>query len=906
MKGTNDFYKELIQNAPCGYAYCHTTFNSEGEPVSHKFLEVNLCFSQLIGLDESYIVGRTTKDIFSTMGEDWEAFFNDVSSKNNKTGKKYLKELEQCYEVIAFSPKHGYMMVMFYVITDEMKTIEKYNNLLLATNDIIIEFDENYYITDICTSDEKKMFIPKEKLLNKKIIDLMDQAYIPLYYKALDEARITEKAVEIEYARDNQWHRAEIISMRDINNKIYYLAAIYDISKQKKAELELIKKTRELEKVFKILPGFLCICNTQGKILWANNAVEKMTGFSKKDLQHKHIYDLLHPDDIQHMKNEMTKTEHSHFINRYICKEGLYHYVSWNCYFDRDEGCIYAIANDISKLKAYETELLSQKKFLRTLIDTIPDYIYYKDTDGIYLGCNKATAEEVFNTHEENIIGKTDKELFKDEEIVDIIASQDKEVLTLEKIVTYEEKIRLDNKEFVMETMKTLFYDENGNISGIIGVSRDITTRKNTERKIKESEERFRQLADNIDEAFWLSTDDKMLYISPGYERIWGRSCMHVYDDLKNFRKYIYDEDQERIFSIFEKEEYNVEGYFNEKYRIVKPDGTLRWVWERSFPIRDENGNIVRRAGIAEDITTLKIAEEVVARTREEMIRVELKKKSMELEQLAELDKLRTDFFANLSHELRTPINLIFAALKMIEIDDGNTIEQKNVSSKKYLKIIKQNSYRLMRLINNLIDVTRLDAGFLTLNSSNWDIVDIVKSVTLSVAEYAKNKEITLNFCSDIESLMTACDADKIERIMLNLLSNAIKYNNQGGEVGVYMSSNENEVHITISDNGIGIPVDKLEMIFERFKQVDSRLTKEGEGSGIGLSLVKSLVEMHGGTISVESTFGIGTNFYIILPIRLIEEDEDDTWKEYEQEDRDSSAIERIKMEFSDIYGLKI
>lgn len=674
------------------------------------------------------------------------------------------------------------------------------------------------------------------------------------------------------------------------------------------SEFELKYKIEEFEKLFEVLPGLFCVTDIEENYLLINGAWEKLLGLSCDEITRNKLSRIIHSDDIEDTKKALTAMKPNEYLLNYVnrCrnKDGNYHYIQWNCYFDGE--LIYAVANDISKMKTYETELISQKKFLKTLIDTIPDYVFYKDNEGVYLGCNRAMADIIFQKNEKDVIGKNDGDLLEDKQLAQCFIKQDQEVIDEEKTVIYEDMI-IDNQnsQLDLETIKVPFYDEDGNIAGIIGISRDITIRKYAEEQIKESEERFRQLAQSIDEVFWLATDDKMLYISPGYERIWGRSCDSVYSNIRNFRKHIFEEDKIRVFEAFNKDEYKINGCFNEKYRIQKPDGTLRWVWERSFPVRDDKGTIIRRAGIAEDITTLKIAEEVVARTREEMIRVELQKKSMELDQLEELDRLRTDFFANLSHELRTPINLIFASLKMIELDDNDYASSRNQTMpNKYIKIIKQNSYRLMRLINNLIDVTRLDAGFLSLSTSNWDIVDMIKCVTLSVAEYAKNKDISLNFQSDIEHLTIECDPDKIERIMLNLLSNAIKFNNQGGKVDVVMKANDEDIYISVRDNGIGIPESKLEMVFERFKQIDSRLNKEGEGSGIGLSLVKSLVEMHGGEVSVSSVLGFGTEFIIRLPNKITDVKRN-TLLDFENDDRDSSRIERIRMEFSDIYGLK-
>jgi signal transduction histidine kinase len=200
-----------------------------------------------------------------------------------------------------------------------------------------------------------------------------------------------------------------------------------------------------------------------------------------------------------------------------------------------------------------------------------------------------------------------------------------------------------------------------------------------------------------------------------------------------------------------------------------------------------------------------------------------------------------------------------------------------------------------------MIDITKLDAGFFELELKNCNIVNVVENITLSVSEYIKHKSIELVFDTDIEECIIACDPDKIERVMLNLLSNSIKFTKQGGSMRVNMYDKGESIIISIKDTGIGIPNDKTGIIFDRFRQVDKSLTRKQEGSGIGLSIVKSLIELHGGKISVLSEYGKGTEFIIELPVVVLPEDKGKCRViEAESQER----IERIHIEFSDIYSL--
>lgn len=279
--------------------------------------------------------------------------------------------------------------------------------------------------------------------------------------------------------------------------------------------------------------------------------------------------------------------------------------------------------------------------------------------------------------------------------------------------------------------------------------------------------------------------------------------------------------------------------------------------------------------------------------------KLEIEKEKRILEEAIKLETVKNEFFSNISHEFRTPINIILGTMQVI----NKNIEQNNIqldSLKKYTHYIKQNSYRLLRLVNNLIDISKMDIGAYELRCSNQNIINIIEDITMSVADYTKNHNINLIFDTDSEETITYCDPDKIERIMLNLLSNAIKYTPENGFIKVNIKTNQYEIIVSIKDSGVGIPKDKLEIIFDRFGQVDGSFNRKCEGSGIGLSLVKNLVEMHGGEINVNSKVNKGSEFIFSIPIKLSEEANN---KEY-NDDRKCKHVERCDIEFSDIYSM--
>lgn len=267
------------------------------------------------------------------------------------------------------------------------------------------------------------------------------------------------------------------------------------------------------------------------------------------------------------------------------------------------------------------------------------------------------------------------------------------------------------------------------------------------------------------------------------------------------------------------------------------------------------------------------------------------------------LENIKTDFVINLSHELRTPLNIIVTSMQILlrELND----ETKPIDREKFKNITQtsqKNCYRLIKLINNLIDVTKIETNYLTIDTANYNIVNIVEDISVSVAEIALIKDIKLIFDTEIEECIIAIDPDAIERVLLNLFSNALKFTHKGGSIFVNMSkNNDNQVIIAVTDTGIGIDAEDTSIIFERFKQIDTAFNRKNEGSGMGMGLLlaKSFVELHGGTIDVISEPGQGASFIIKLPIRQVSEEEDRRVRLLKA--FKNNTIEGLDIEFLDI-----
>jgi signal transduction histidine kinase len=289
------------------------------------------------------------------------------------------------------------------------------------------------------------------------------------------------------------------------------------------------------------------------------------------------------------------------------------------------------------------------------------------------------------------------------------------------------------------------------------------------------------------------------------------------------------------------------------------------------------------------------ISDQLATNRLEEHNSILLELERNEKTQLQAAIEMKDEFLSIISHEFKTPLTVINSALQMMDFYINKGEYEKSF---KFIDNIKRNVFRQLRLINNLLDISKANAKFLKVNKCNYDIIFLTKSMIQFVSEYAQQKEITLNFYSELESCFLGVDEEKYERIMLNLLSNAIKFTPSGKKVFVNIFKNNERVFIEIKDEGIGIPKEKQPLIFQRFGQVDSSLSRTSEGTGIGLNLVKLLLKQLGGNITFESEEGIGSTFKISLP--LIKAEDLNTIESKPNFCND--FVQTLKIEFSDIY----
>lgn len=529
---------------------------------------------------------------------------------------------------------------------------------------------------------------------------------------------------------------------------------------------------------------------------------------------------------------------------------------------------------------------------LEELLDKIPYEIFIKDTNGIYQYVNLAT-EKKLGIKKEEIIGKNDYDI-RPKTLAHICDESDKSVLENGDKEFVEDKIINDNIETRYEIFKALLNNDKDKVK-IGGIAKFISEDKSLQISINENSNK-------------IMNNPKMLNSSSVY---YG-----ILKDLKSAVKcnevglYLYDKNKNAM--ILNNHFGEDEAFFEESYNITmdieknyfynyecKIEEKLNFNSVKYIYLLKINNNLLGCIHIYYENKPKKINEEFIKYI---CIILSFIKDKKNLKHAVEIESLKTEFFANLSHEFKTPLNIILSTVQLVMnyIEVNNEYPDYNMFNK-CLSNIKQNSYRILKIANNLIDMSKIDGNFYSINMGNYNVVEVVENIVQSLAEYMKDNKRNIIFDTIEEEIITACDPDQIERIILNVLSNAMKFTSHGGNIYVDMEVNDrcNKVIIKISNDGEKINFEDRLRIFERFTQSESLLTRRAEGTGIGLTLVKSLVKLHNGEVYVNTEFEEGTQFCIELPIRKMKNFKNNNVREKSI----VSKVEKFNIEFSDIYN---
>ncbi|MDR3594498.1 ATP-binding protein [Clostridium sp.] len=561
----------------------------------------------------------------------------------------------------------------------------------------------------------------------------------------------------------------------------------------------------------------------------------------------------------------------------------------------------------MSMLENVTDRVLSRKHIqrknrqLESIIESVEDIISIVDKDGKYVRQNKLVKELLGENSDRSVgfsscLGKYYDLAGNPISLNDLCFIK---LLSGKKVKGERLKYVYNDKEYYLNINAIPIFDENKQFETGVIVIHNITELVQNNKLISTQKKELEIIFNNMYDGLAVIDKNgnfikKNKALNEEIIKNYNVSTFNTIEDIEaGCQKYYNDNDEE--LDLKELPAYMVLKGETVKQRRVVIKNTIGKVHLdfNAVPIFDEKGDFQYGIILSHDVTHIIDNNNKIKQQQQLIIEAEHEKLNAFEKTLA----MKDEFISLISHEFKTPLNVIYSAIQLIEYIYINDIPDK---VKDLIKNIKQNTFRQLRLVNNLLDITRLNSGRFKLNIRNIDIVSLTRQISQSVKLYSDQKNIKLLFKCSLSSKNIAADDEKLERIILNLLSNAIKFTDEGGTVTVSLDENieTNMIVINVSDTGMGIPIDKQELIFERFGQVDSNLSRRAEGTGIGLSLVKKFVDVLNGNIELESDLGKGSTFRIILPTtQCIDKDRNEVFL-----DGNNRLVNALHVEFSDIY----
>ena len=509
---------------------------------------------------------------------------------------------------------------------------------------------------------------------------------------------------------------------------------------------------------------------------------------------------------------------------------------------------IVCILKDITQTTLIQNKLEESENMYKNLMDVLNEGVIIHDNKNIKYINDKGLEildinigkKEIFIEDIKNIVSKKFREKFLSN--IQLVISRKEE-----KVIN---KIELINGRIVeLVTTNIKLNDKDLLISIVI----DITELENTIMNIEQSEKTYKLLLQTLPEG--------IVIVNPTTKK-------HIYRNEASIRmlKTIGLEKLNESIKTYLKEE----NYGN--FRRFTIDKLNNVDISLAIVKREEEGSLI-----------------VVFRMLDcEFKSIQLEK---ELNRIKEKNKFKTEFLSNVAYDIKKPINKIFETNNNL-IENKGKYNSENINN--HTRLVKQNCYRLIRLLSNVEYVSRIDNGTCTLELRKCDIVKLLENIVKISKTYTDKKGIDISFKSEVNKKILSLDIDKVEKIILNILSNAIKFTDTGGRIDINLYMENEQVCISIKDTGIGIPKDKTEVIFENFEQLDTTLSRGCEGTGMGLSVVKKLANLNNIKINVESELNKGSEFIITLPNNIVS-------KNIKLQDK-FAQDEKIDIEFSDIY----
>ena len=789
--------------------------------------------------------------------------------------------------------------------------------------------------------------LSREELIGKTDYDVFPKEEADFFTRqdreALTSGRLVDTPEEPVHTRHKGVRLLHTLKVPilDAEGKPQYLVGLSeDVTERKRAEEEASRTRAFLDSVIENIPLFVFVKNAEdlSVVLW-NRAGAETVGYSREEMIGKNDYDFFTREEADFFRardlevlasRSLLETPEEPIHTRHMGVRLLHTLKVPILDADGKPQYLMGISEDITERKLAEEEASHTRAFLDSVVENIPIMIFVKDANDLrFVRWNKVGAELVGFSNEE-MVGKNDYDLFPQEQAAYFVA-QDRQVLAEKRLIDFpEEQIQTRHRGIrTLHTLKVPILDTSGRPQYLLGISEDITERKQAEEALRRAHEELetrvqertaellsanQALQAEIAERSRAETEIQRrnqdlaalnmiattIGQSVGLEQILNdtlASALQVLEIDGGWVQLLDDDGltltlaADRGIPTLAVEEIrrvrlgetggkrgemapgieiaDVLETVRHKISVSRPDATFTLT---GVPIQSKDKVLGVLGSISHSPRGLSPHRVQLLTTigRQIGIAVEnarLAQQASEVKILREVDRLRSELIANVSHELRTPLGLIKISSSSLLMDDADF---DRATQRKFLLNISEESTKLERIVEHLLDLGRIESGRLRLDKQPTDLERLVANTVQSMEALSTRHRLISHFPA--EPLVAAVDAKRVEQVLRNLLDNAIKYSPGGGTITVQAYADNVQILLAVSDEGIGIPADEWERVFERFHRVENEITRRMRGAGLGLAVCQGIVEAHGGRIWVESQPGAGSTFCFTLPLRVPED----------------------------------
>lgn len=749
---------------------------------------------------------------------------------------------------------HGLSITDLREAQEEIIASEAKNrSILAAIPDLMFIIDQHGDYMDMKNVEQKHLLVPKERVIGNNVYNILPEElaskFMSLIQLVLKNGSHEKIGYDLKLPEGLRYYDGRILKYNDTE----VLAIIRDVTEEKKAALEVEEKNEFIRQVLDASPSLIYVKDKEGKFVLANQeycklfnvTLDQLIGSSGLDI-HQNTSEAEFYLEIDRQvieENREIKLQERHTTHT---GDVLWFNTTKKPIVASDGQIrVLGISTNVTEQRLANKRLQNSEELHRLLSENSKDMVSLHNVDGSYIYISKAV-EEMLGYSQAEVLQMSPRNVIHPDDYEKLYQHSYLNALNTRRNTTFQHRmLRRDNSMLWVETNIRPIFDASGEISKLQAATRDITERRKSDEALQSSEKKYRDLI-NYSQAYICTHDlngiiqsaNPYLLNMLGYtnEEMIGHSLFDFFpkDDRAGFYLYLQQFDEKSV----------VDGVLT----ILNKEQEERYLYYQNYKVEEPN-MAPYIIGIAQDITD---------RMRTEQ---QLKKAKDAAEESA---RVKENFLANMSHEIRTPMNGILGMAGLLRKTELNDTQLN------YLKIIRQSADNLLVVINDILDIAKIEAGKLDLEEIPFNLPEAIQAAFQTLIYKAEEKELAYFMQSPkFNHPIVIGDPYRLNQVLLNLLNNAIKFTEEGN---IVMSSKVLEetaetltVQFSVSDTGIGIPQTKIDYIFEGFTQAYSSTTRKYGGTGLGLNISKNLVEMQDGKIWVESTEDSGSTFHFVL-----------------------------------------